>query len=407
MNVRMFFKEFGIRELHAAAVVVPAPTSRLSPAENYVFNCIRQLFGKDVRDNIYLLLTFSDCERGPAADTVKEAGIPFVKHFQVNNSVLYADRAKADPLAETYWNISVEGYEGFLDEVFRVKPVSLELTKVIMEERQAWEEQFHQLHLQLDRSFKELAKFREDCKSSEPDPPGLDEKLKKLKEEIRKVMTDVDHHHAQLQGKSLNSHQMTSMDYISLMINTEVQERKPGHQDRLKLLKAVKVEDPTNSQKPEEKDQEKVLDNSKPNQGSPAEFSRLHRFWRSLPIGSGRKNQQNKVTQPQDSSILDGEYSDAPDTPAQEGMQHDAGLHRGGLWRSLRRTLSGWGKRRHENRHSKTIPEEGQGQEVKEQKQEKESDVPSAEMPEAPSDRPVAQPEKSEPRTGKHNCIIL
>ena len=81
--------ENGIDKLDAVGFVIPATEARLTPTQQYIFDSILRLFGKDFRENIFMLFTFADGQKPQALEAVKAAGMPFQKYFKFNNSALF------------------------------------------------------------------------------------------------------------------------------------------------------------------------------------------------------------------------------------------------------------------------------------------------------------------------------
>ena len=93
-QIKEFFSiqgDEGIDLLHGIGFVAQAPQARLTPTQRYVFDSILSVFGKDVADNIFLMVTFSDGMPPPVLDAVKAANVPFKnQYFKFNNSALFA-----------------------------------------------------------------------------------------------------------------------------------------------------------------------------------------------------------------------------------------------------------------------------------------------------------------------------
>ena len=80
-QMKEFFSIQSIDQLHGIGFVTQAPLVRLTPTQRYVFDSILAVFGKDVADNIFLMVTFSDGMQPPVLDAIKAANVPFSKTF--------------------------------------------------------------------------------------------------------------------------------------------------------------------------------------------------------------------------------------------------------------------------------------------------------------------------------------
>ncbi|XP_072574553.1 uncharacterized protein [Paramormyrops kingsleyae] len=100
-QIRTFFtSDNGISAIDAVCFVTQASLARLTHAQKYVFDSILSIFGKDIADNIQMLVTFADGQKPPVLEAInvsvipcprKENGIPV--HFKFNNSALFADNS--------------------------------------------------------------------------------------------------------------------------------------------------------------------------------------------------------------------------------------------------------------------------------------------------------------------------
>ena len=139
-QVKEFFEmNNGIPHLDGIGFVCQAGSVRLTPTQQFIFDSIFAMFGNDVKDNIFVLCTFCDGEKPAVINAVKEAEIPVEDDtfLKFNNSALYA--ANTSPITEFFWNIGIESYRDFLVQFEKARPVSLRLTKEILQERETLE----------------------------------------------------------------------------------------------------------------------------------------------------------------------------------------------------------------------------------------------------------------------------
>ncbi|XP_071794719.1 uncharacterized protein [Asterias amurensis] len=156
-QIREFFldAEFhGIDHIDAIGFVVKAPDVRLTQTQQYVFDSILSVFGKDVADNIILLATFADGKQPPVMAAVIEAKIPFTGHmFKFNNSALFAEvrqpnhqggdktsNGKDHGMFDTmFWDMGSTNFKNFFQKVKSLEARSLILTVNVLEERKRLE----------------------------------------------------------------------------------------------------------------------------------------------------------------------------------------------------------------------------------------------------------------------------
>ena len=148
-QIRDFFTtktEYGIDHIDAVGFVIQSSLARLTPTQRYVFNSILSLFGKDVANNIFLLLTFADSQKPQVISGIKEADLPHSNLFKFNNSALYVsseettgdeDEDDGDRHVDyIYWKMGTRSYKKFMKTMETIQPQSLTLTKEVLRERQ-------------------------------------------------------------------------------------------------------------------------------------------------------------------------------------------------------------------------------------------------------------------------------
>ena len=139
-KIETFFRtkgENGIEVLDAVIFVVPSNNMRLTPHQRYIFDEVLSIFGKDIKDNIFLFCTFCDNpKRVPkAVDTLEKAKIPYSKiYFKFNMGDLY-NMEHACEFNKGYWKLGAKNFEDFFKELNKTQAKSLQLTKDVMKKR--------------------------------------------------------------------------------------------------------------------------------------------------------------------------------------------------------------------------------------------------------------------------------
>ncbi|CAG0901929.1 unnamed protein product [Darwinula stevensoni] len=138
---REFFTDggnIGVDQLDGICFVVPISQARLTQTQKYIFDSILAVFGRDVEKNIYILFTFSDSQKPPALSAINAAGIPFRRSFALNNSAFFV-RPDPDDLTRKFWIMGKSSFHKFFNDFLNTKPVSLSLTKEVLQERKQLE----------------------------------------------------------------------------------------------------------------------------------------------------------------------------------------------------------------------------------------------------------------------------
>lgn len=99
------------------------------------------LFGKDIENNVFLMLAFCDGSYPPVLvlSTVHEfKGFHYEGYFKFNNSVFTLDSKKRKPAEQTvsalafngmFWDMAYAAYQDFFKELGATKAKSLTLTR--------------------------------------------------------------------------------------------------------------------------------------------------------------------------------------------------------------------------------------------------------------------------------------
>ncbi|CAG0892011.1 unnamed protein product [Darwinula stevensoni] len=150
-------------QVEAVGFVLRASESRLTHTQKYIFDSIQAIFGKDVAATFQLMLTFADGNRSPALDVAKEANIPHASVYKFNNSAVFAIKDKEnDPFNELMWQMGMKSFTSFFKKFALAKPVSLHLTREVLEERGKLELIINGLQPQITAGLSKLEELRQE-----------------------------------------------------------------------------------------------------------------------------------------------------------------------------------------------------------------------------------------------------
>ncbi|XP_023191050.1 uncharacterized protein LOC111608860 [Xiphophorus maculatus] len=186
----LFANQEGVGEVDAVCFVVQAGLTELTSTQRYVFDSALSIFGKDVAENIRILVTFADEQQQPVVEAIKVSGVPCPKgadglpvHFKFNNSVLFANnkpslvRRIIWPYKEKtfeYWNMGTKNMAGFFASLANIKTIRLTMTNEVLKERKHLESTVEELQKQVKLGLAKLEDIRE-----------TNDKLKEHEAEIR------------------------------------------------------------------------------------------------------------------------------------------------------------------------------------------------------------------------------
>uniref|UniRef100_A0A1I8J4Q8 Fibronectin type-III domain-containing protein n=1 Tax=Macrostomum lignano TaxID=282301 RepID=A0A1I8J4Q8_9PLAT len=160
-RIREFFSSpGGIDHLDAVGFVVPSSVARLTPTQRYVFDSILSLFGKDIGDNIYMLITFADANVPPVLESLKEARISYNLHIKFNNSAVFAKSQEMDQMSQMFnkmfWDMGMNSFQGFFSHLMKITAKSLTLTKDVLSERQRLQTHLIAIKAEIDQGLSKL-----------------------------------------------------------------------------------------------------------------------------------------------------------------------------------------------------------------------------------------------------------
>ena len=160
----------GIDHLDGIGFVTQASLPRLTPTQNYIFHSILSIFGTDVANNIFMMVTFADGQHPPVMTAIKEAQIPCTDFYKFNNSALFAsnqvsataDDDDDDNFDAMFWKMGFISFKKFFIAFVKKESVSLFLTKEVLEERRQLEVTVQELQNQINAGVSKLAELRQE-----------------------------------------------------------------------------------------------------------------------------------------------------------------------------------------------------------------------------------------------------
>ncbi|XP_053571499.1 uncharacterized protein LOC128661246 [Bombina bombina] len=161
-----FTNDSDIVHIDAVCFVVQ---SSLAHTQKYILNSVFSIFGKDIKDNILILINFSDRERPPVLEAIKAVDLPYSLdsngdpvHFKFNNSALFANNQTSNmSFNKMFWDMGKDSMEIFFTSLNQMKTKSLKLTKEVLKERKELEVTLQALHPQIKSGLAQLEAIRQ------------------------------------------------------------------------------------------------------------------------------------------------------------------------------------------------------------------------------------------------------
>ncbi|RXN13886.1 hypothetical protein ROHU_009383 [Labeo rohita] len=136
-----------IHEIDAVCLVIKATQNRLSDRQQYIFDAVQSLFGKDIAENILLLFAHSTgAPPKNALTAVKEAKIKCAVNDKNQPVFFLFDNCQSEAADEEYemiqeqsWNLSFRGMAQFFEFLDTIQPKSLKMTRDVLQNKKQLE----------------------------------------------------------------------------------------------------------------------------------------------------------------------------------------------------------------------------------------------------------------------------
>lgn len=177
---RLFCCPEGVSEAAAVCLTVGADSDELTPEQRHRTDSLLSVFGKDMLENIRVLVTGADGQLPPVLESIIASGVPCPKnkdglpiHFKFNESALFADNnaaaegtqwaedpEEAESFDQIFWNMNTKSMKRFFDDLKVMKSKDLFPVKEIIRERTELEEQVENLQERIKGRIGELVGTR-------------------------------------------------------------------------------------------------------------------------------------------------------------------------------------------------------------------------------------------------------
>ncbi|KAJ3595638.1 hypothetical protein NHX12_004941 [Muraenolepis orangiensis] len=263
----LFKAPLGVSNIHAICFVALASIARPTPTQRYVFDSVLSIFGKDVADNIWILVTFADGQLPPVLTAINESGWPCPKrkdglpvHFKFNNSTVFANNKVADSALDgdddedgevnfdkMFWAMGTKSMKNFFAALNIIETQSLILTKEVLRQRG-----------QLENTIENLQKIKQESQILQTHKATITanrmaiEPMKQmrvqsdvLQEEVLQLMKSSTQCLNRLKDIALKPNPLSTLEYIDLLIQGEKSELKEGYLQRIQKLQEIRESEVT------------------------------------------------------------------------------------------------------------------------------------------------------------------
>ena len=149
----------GIDHLDGIGFVTQSSLARLTPTQKYIFDAILSIFGKNMENNIFMMVTFADGQHPPVLTAINKAQISYRTFFKFNNSALFAANTSSG-FDQMFWQMGVASFDEFFCQFQSVESVNLEQTNQVLSERERLEVLVEGLNPQIKEGLAKLEEMR-------------------------------------------------------------------------------------------------------------------------------------------------------------------------------------------------------------------------------------------------------
>ncbi|XP_067283829.1 uncharacterized protein [Pseudorasbora parva] len=165
----------GIDRIDAVCFVVQASLARLTHTQKYIFDAILSIFGKDIAENILVMVTFADGKTPPVLEAIKVSEVPCSTnesgeplHFKFNNSAVFAtnntsaedEDSDDENFDQMFWKMGFSSMRKFFKSLNKMQTKSLTLTREVLKERQQLEVLVEGLQPQINAGLTKLGEIK-------------------------------------------------------------------------------------------------------------------------------------------------------------------------------------------------------------------------------------------------------
>ena len=164
-----------ISHINAICLVIKSSTARLTVNQRYIFSMLLDLFGKDVQENFFFMLTFCDGAKPQVVSALesKESGfneiISQIKgnwFYKFNNSAFFSDDIENE-FVQVFWKISKNSFHEFLKKLTQTQRKSLSQTNEVLKIRQSLENDAKNISNKLKKGLDLMKLIKQDLSMNE------------------------------------------------------------------------------------------------------------------------------------------------------------------------------------------------------------------------------------------------
>ena len=158
--------KYKIGYIHMIGFVASSVAPRLTPTQNYILEAVLSIFGKDIEENINMLLTFTDAQEPQILAALQRAQVPYQGFFKFNNAVVFDSTKHSDDDLELFcqitWRQTFKNFYFFMEEVKKVESKTLHLSAEVVQKRHELEMVANRIQTNIHVYLSELSQLKKE-----------------------------------------------------------------------------------------------------------------------------------------------------------------------------------------------------------------------------------------------------
>lgn len=153
-----------IDHLDAILIVLPLSTERLTEGQEHIFSSILEMFGEDIKDNIFVTFTHDDTgSEQSCLSLLNAAGVPYKGYFRFNNAhVLSKPKSSEENIHMEFWKTRTDNFSKLFKTLETTHKTTIKSSIAVMRARTRLEIQLQALEDDLSQQVQYVANYKED-----------------------------------------------------------------------------------------------------------------------------------------------------------------------------------------------------------------------------------------------------
>jgi len=141
----------GVSTIDGICFVTQSSNTRLTAQERYVFNYVLSIFGMNISENMFALVTFADSSNPPVLKSLEEQEVKLTEVFTFNNSALFSNKSK-HKMSPMFWEMGQKSFKKFFKHIAHTPTKTLQISDELVTEKTNIEECFKRIYNEIKRS---------------------------------------------------------------------------------------------------------------------------------------------------------------------------------------------------------------------------------------------------------------